>query len=242
MRRMLRRAAIGCGALLVLAASPLPAPLVLDRGTPVPTAPVWRAASASRPTVYLTFDAGNTTAENVGPLLDLLAAEEVSATFFITGRFALLHPGATRRIADGGFQLANHGFNHFHAEMLPAPVQLAELWWAEQAVGLVCGQTPARLYRPPHGGTDDRTESFLASRGFRTIMWTKNPNDWREDGSVTQEGILAAIEPLEDGDIVVFHLRNAATIEALAVLIPELRDAGFAFGVLDAEALLAPAG
>lgn len=226
--------------LLALAVSPLPAPALLDRGEPVAAEPVWRIEPCAAPTIYLTFDAGNAPDDTVEPLLELLAAEDVPATFFLTGRWTLVHPAAARAIAADGHLLANHGFSHFHMEMLPAPVQLAEAWWAEQAVRLVCGETPTRLFRPPHGGTDDRTEAFLASHGFRTIMWTKNPNDWRLDSSVSVESIRSAIEPLEDGDIVVFHLRNAETVDALAGLILELKAEGFRFSVLDAEVLTAP--
>lgn len=241
MKRIVRAIGLGLAGLIVLAASPLPAPALLNAGTPVSAAPVWRIESHVTPTVYLTFDAGNTGDETVAPLLELLESEGVPATFFLTGRWTATHPAAARAIADGGHVLANHGFSHFHMEMLPAPVQLAEAWWAEQTVRLVCGETPTRLFRPPHGGTDDRTESFLARHGYRTIMWTKNPSDWRLDGSVSVESIRTAIEPLEDGDIVVFHLRNAETVEAVRQIIPELKDAGFAFGTLDAESLCASA-
>lgn len=241
MKRIVRAMGLGLAGLLVLAASPLPAPALLNAGTPVSAAPLWRAESRATPTVYLTFDAGNTGDETVAPLLDVLESEGVSATFFLTGRWTAAHPSAAREIADRGHVLANHGFSHFHMEMLPAPVQLAEAWWAEQTVRLVCGETPTRLFRPPHGGTDDRTEAFLARHGYRTVMWTKNPNDWRLDGTVSVQSIRTAIEPLGDGDIVVFHLRNAETVEALVGLIPELKAEGFAFGVLDAESLCAPA-
>lgn len=241
MRRFARAAAFVLVGVLALAAAPLPAPALLAGGQPVDAAPVWRCGPRTTPTIYLTFDAGNTGDETVDPLLEVLAAEGVPATFFLTGRWTLVHPRAAQRIAGGGHLLANHGFSHFHMEMLPTPVQLAEAWWAELAVRVICGRTPARLFRPPHGGTDDRTEAFLASHGFRTIMWTKNPSDWRLDGSVSVESIRAAIEPLEDGDIVVFHLRNAETVEAVRQLIPELKAAGFAFGVLDADGLCAPA-
>ena len=241
MKRSARTLGLIVVGLLALAVSPLPAPALLDHEAAVAAQPVWRVEPCAGPTIYLTFDAGNAPDDTVEPLLELLAAEDVPATFFLTGRWTLAHPRSARAIADEGHLLANHGFSHFHMEMLPAPVQLAEAWWAEQAVRLVCGETPTRLFRPPHGGTDDRTESFLASHGYRTIMWSKNPNDWRLDGSVSVESIRSAIEPLEDGDIVVFHLRNAETVGALAGLIPELKAEGFRFSVLDAKALTAPA-
>ena len=60
-------------------------------------------------------------------------------------------------------------------------------------------------------------------------------------GSVTVESIRSAMGPLEDGDIVVCHLRNVETVEALAELIPELKREGFTFAELDAGELTAEA-
>jgi peptidoglycan/xylan/chitin deacetylase (PgdA/CDA1 family) len=115
---------------------------------------------------------------------------------------------------------------------LPPPVQLAEVWWAEQTIALVCGRPPSRLYRPPHGGTDAPTEQYLAAHGYRTIMWSKNPSDWRLDGSVTVASIRSKILPISDGDIVCFHLRNTETVDALADILPGLSAAGFEFRTL----------
>lgn len=232
-----KTAALALGICIAIVIAPLVPPQVLDAADAVDPAPVSRIEPTGSPTLYITFDAGNAPSHTVAPLLDLLRSEGVPATFFLTGRWTMLHPGAARSIADDGHVLANHSFNHPHMDRWPSAIQLAEVWWADRTIRLVCGREPTRLYRPPHGDTDARTESYLASHGFRTIMWSKDPSDWRLDGSVTVPSIRAKIEPLEDGDIVCFHLRNIQTVEALTELVPELKSAGFAFGTLSASEL-----
>jgi peptidoglycan/xylan/chitin deacetylase (PgdA/CDA1 family) len=240
--RGLRRTLAFIAITAAIALGPLVPPALLDRGTAAPPLPVGRMPTVAQPTIYLTFDAGNAPSHTVEPLLTLLEADDVPATFFLTGRWTAIHPTAARRIAKAGHELANHSFNHPHMNRWPSAIQHAEVWWTDRVIRLVCERTPTRLYRPPHGDTDGRTERFLASRGFRTVMWSKDPSDWRLDGSVTVASIREKIEPLADGDIVCFHLRNIETVDALAEMLPELKEAGFAFAALDAANLTAPAG
>ena len=49
---------------------------------------------------------------NTNRLLDLFAQRNVRATFFILGWVAERFPSLVRRIADGGHELASHGFAH----------------------------------------------------------------------------------------------------------------------------------
>ncbi len=49
---------------------------------------------------------------NTERLLDLLAAREIRATFFILGWVAERHPDLVRAIARGGHEIASHGYAH----------------------------------------------------------------------------------------------------------------------------------
>ena len=51
--------------------------------------------------------------ENTRRVLDLFAAADVKATFFILGCVARHHPNLVRRIAADGHEIASHGFSHF---------------------------------------------------------------------------------------------------------------------------------
>ena len=69
--------------------------------------------------VALTFDAEHPdrpTRPGVAEgLLDLLAAEQIQATFFIQGRWAEAYPTTAARIAADGHLVGNH--SHYHARM-----------------------------------------------------------------------------------------------------------------------------
>jgi peptidoglycan/xylan/chitin deacetylase (PgdA/CDA1 family) len=237
--RKTKRAALLAAIVIALAIAPLVPPAVLDRPEAVDPEPVTAIPGSAEPVIYLTFDAGNAPSHTVAPLLDLLDREGVRATFFLTGRWTVRHPQAARAIADAGHELANHSFNHPHMNRWPAAIQHAEVWWTGLVIRVVCGREPTRLYRPPHGDTDLDTEEFLASKGFRTVMWSKDPSDWRLDGSVTVDSIRTKIEPLGNGDIVCFHLRNIETVDALVAVLPGLHRDGMTFPALDAGSLLA---
>lgn len=203
--------------------------------TPVSALPVEHVTSAetTAPVVYRTFDAGNAPDSTVPALLALLEEEDIQATFFLTGRWTVLHPSAARDVAEAGHVLANHSFNHPHIPRWPHAIQRAEVWWADRTIATVCGRPPLHLFRPPHGDTTPEVERYFASLGWRTVMWTKDPSDWRLDGSVTIQSIRAKIEPIENGDVVCFHLRNMETVDALRVIIPELKAQGFEFRTLE---------
>ncbi|HEX2778149.1 MAG TPA: XrtA system polysaccharide deacetylase [Gemmatimonadaceae bacterium] len=49
---------------------------------------------------------------NVTMLLEILARHRVSATFFVLGWIASRHPALVRLIADGGHEVASHGYWH----------------------------------------------------------------------------------------------------------------------------------
>src|SRR5262245_49820552 len=54
----------------------------------------------------------STVERDVGVLLDLLAAAEAHATFFVLGDVARRSPSVVRRIATAGHEIASHGFVH----------------------------------------------------------------------------------------------------------------------------------
>ena len=58
-------------------------------------------------------------------LLDLLEQYDQKATFFTLGNVAAKHPELIRKIADGGHEIASHGYNH-HSIFNLSPKQVRE--------------------------------------------------------------------------------------------------------------------
>ena len=87
-------------------------------------------------------------AANTGRLLDLFAASGVRATFFMLGWVAERDPALVRRIADGGHELASHGFGHRLVYDQSPEGFREDVRRGKAAVESAIGQ-PVRGYRAP---------------------------------------------------------------------------------------------
>jgi polysaccharide deacetylase family protein (PEP-CTERM system associated) len=87
-------------------------------------------------------------ADSTRCLLDLLAAEQVRATFFILGWVAQREPGLVRDIAAAGHEVACHSFWHRLVYSQPPAEFRRDTADAVKAIEDACGVTP-RAYRAP---------------------------------------------------------------------------------------------
>ena len=85
---------------------------------------------------------------NVAVLLDLLARRRATGTFFVLGWVAARHPALLRLIADGGHELASHGFWHRRVPTVTPNEFRQDVRDAKAAIEDASGQ-PVRGYRAP---------------------------------------------------------------------------------------------
>lgn len=142
--------------------------------------------------VTLTFDNGPTPGITE-PVLDLLAAHNVPATFFAIGRKLATPHGAelARRSVAAGHRVGGHTWTHsVQFGGADDAVITEELDRTRVAVDDL-GGTPL-LFRPYGAGgvIDDRLmspfgASTLRSQGYTCVLWNVLPGDWRDpDGWV----------------------------------------------------------
>jgi chitooligosaccharide deacetylase len=198
----------------------------------------------SAPIVFLTFDDGPNP-DATPMLLDVLAREEVPATFFLIPDHVIEATAPiVRRAIDEGHAVAMHSGTR--ALMLKTPTDLAE--WLEASAASIerlVGARPCRVFRPHAGWRSgqmyeglDRARYRLAGWGFS--MW--DFNFWRAPKPDQLAARLAG--RASDGSIVVMHdghhknprADRGRTAETTARLIPLLRARGFGFGTLCALA------
>jgi peptidoglycan/xylan/chitin deacetylase (PgdA/CDA1 family)/uncharacterized membrane protein len=155
----------------------------------------------SRPDVALTFDDGPDP-RTLPPLLALLAAEAVPATFFVVGRRAAAHPEAIRAILAAGHELGNHSDTHdvFLATRTRARIR-EEIAGCQRALA-AHGVRPL-TYRPPVGITSPPLGKVLASLGMRCVAFSCRPVDFGNRRMRDLAGrVLRRVRP---GDIVLLH-------------------------------------
>jgi peptidoglycan-N-acetylglucosamine deacetylase len=98
-------------------------------------------------------------------LLDLLAREEIAATFFTPGHTAASFPEVCRELAAQGHELAHHGYLHLDTMAIDEATARAEIERGLEAIEDVAGRPPVG-YRAPGFGVSSHTLELLVEYGF----------------------------------------------------------------------------
>lgn len=182
--------------------------------------------------VALTFDACPTrhvpgfSAE----IVDRLKAEGVPATFFVSGRWAEMHPRELQQLAAVPFfEIALHGYRHHHLRDGAFDAAVEEIEDGRQAL-LRLGQTPQPLFRPPYGDHPKLLADAARREGVTPVLWDVAPGDPdpRETAADLERDVLRRVQ---GGSIIILHVngRGVATAAALPALLAGIRQRGLQF-------------
>jgi peptidoglycan/xylan/chitin deacetylase (PgdA/CDA1 family) len=228
--------AIGAGILAL--AHTAPAPFILDAISGGRA--VWHMPRTIPPTVYLTYDDGpNPT--TTPDLLDVLARERVSATFFLIDRHINESTAPiVRRIFADGHAVALH--SHTRRYMIMSPEALATtLTAAADRIEQIAGRRPCRAFRPHAGWRSGSMYAGLQLIDHRLVGWGWMLWDWNWFRHRTANSVVRRLTGrVRGGDIIVMHDGDESapfadqrhTVDGTARLIPALRARGFAFGTV----------
>lgn len=126
----------------------------------------------------LTFDDGPNPAWTPR-LLDVLAENEVRATFFLLGGRAQAAPDLVRRIAAAGHLIGNHSWSHPNLALSSRARIREELDRTSDALEQITG-APVRFFRPPFGKRRPATLSIARELGMTPVLWNAMTSDWSE--------------------------------------------------------------
>lgn len=156
---------------------------------------------APMPSIFLTFDDGPDP-EWTPRVLDMLAAAEVRATFFMLGSAVRRAPALARRVRAAGHEIGNHGFSHVHARWQNDAMARQDYLDGYACIAEVTGEVP-RLFRPPHGVLHEATRETALSLGHVVVQWSVSAVDW---GPLARpQWILRRLLRVVAGDIVLMH-------------------------------------
>ena len=198
--------------------------------------------------VALTLDMGGRLDPGID-ILNFLIANGVCATLFPTGAMAQTAEGqqimAIIRAHPELFEIGNHTMHHCNlviggggsptaapcAGVNPTAAFItSELTDAAAILQQFSGQQPVPYWRPPYGEMNQAVRDAAASVGYtKTMIWDVDTIDWQpiSDGGPTAEQIATkVISKAVDGSIVLMHLGGYETLDALAIMVPGLRDRG----------------
>jgi peptidoglycan-N-acetylglucosamine deacetylase len=190
--------------------------------------------------VALTFDAG-ANAAGLPRILSTLSAKGVTATFFLTGNWAMDNPQGVAQIAAAGHRVANHSMTHPGFTGLSNDLIAQQVRGAEQVI-LAAGADPRPLFRFPFGDRDARTIAAVNSLGYVAVRWTVDTLGWKgTSGGVSVQSVADRVQAgLQPGEIVLMHIGSnpddgtTLDADALPQVIDRIRTAGYGFATLDA--------
>ena len=174
----------------------------------------WRG-SRSVPQVAITFDDGPDAA--VTPrVLEILARENVRATFFLLGRAIEKCPGLLKEMSDAGHAIGIHGYDH-RTTGIREQVEKCAAVLAQYGIA-------ASLFRFPLGSMNLRDLLWVRKRGYTSVQWSFDAHDsMRAEGKWDDAPDYDAIRR---GDIVLMHDDNEVCVDELPKLIQGLKGRG----------------
>jgi hypothetical protein len=165
------------------------------------------------------------------PLL-WLKSENVPATLFPMGWWALAFPDDMRTLAMLGFPIGTHGDVRLNLTGFSDDEVVADIRDSATHIRQIIGEDPIPYFTPYAADMDERVRNLAAREGYLPVAWDVPADDWRDD--IGAEYVYDRVVPnVKDGSIVEFHLDGPASEESTAVALPriveELRDRGFQF-------------
>ena len=188
---------------------------------------LWRAET-DRKVMALTFDDGPGD-QLTRPLLDVLRAEKVRATFCIVGQEASRRRDIVKQQVADGHELANHSWSHPDLSLLVPDDLARELKRTDQLLQELTGRQP-RFIRPPFGRVSGALLQHAAVNGQDVLMWDVR---FREAGLDSAGNVAHVLSTMGPGTIVLGHDagrgdRHIGT-QAVPGLIREARARGYEF-------------
>jgi len=162
-------------------------------------------------------------------VLEVLAAVDIKATFFLVGEQVERRPRLAAEIARQGHVVALHGYTH---RPQPAMSQKAVQNDVERGAAVVesAAGTTVAWHRPPYGLYSAAGLSAVRARGLRPLLWSRWGKDWRRFTTPARIARRATTN-VHPGDVILLHDADfysstgshERTVEALALIVRELK-------------------
>lgn len=185
------------------------------------TAQIIYSGNTKNNTISLMFNVymGN---EYVEKILQVLQEKNVKATFFVGGIWVQKNQNCFMKVYDSGNEIASHGYWHKDHSKLSDQAQINEIMLTDKLISDLTG-IKMTLFAPPSGAFNKQTAYIAQNLGYKTIMWSKDTIDWRDQ----DEDLIfsRATENFQSGDLILMHPTNA-TANSLGKIIDFYKNKG----------------
>jgi peptidoglycan-N-acetylglucosamine deacetylase len=169
-----------------------------------------------KPCLALTFDDGPN-ATVTPQILDILARQQVKATFFVIGLHVPGNEALLQREHREGHEIGNHSWSHPDLTTL-SPEGVADQIEATQRVITGAGVPAPKILRPPYGAVNDMV---MSRSNLSIVRWNVDTQDWMlRDPAKIDAALLGAARP---GAIILMHDIYPTTVAALEPALVQLK-------------------
>lgn len=191
---------------------------------------------------YLTFDDGPSS--NTPKILEILAENNIKATFFVTGPSSVKYPEYLKAISDAGHKLAVHTYSHKYDEIYSSvEMYLADFNQMYTIIEETTGIKP-NIFRFPGGSINNYNRSIympiiaeMTRRGFVYFDWNVSSGDVAAGASksVILKNVLNGSAKQRGSSVILMHDRAdvSNTVAALPEIITGLIEQGYTFDSLE---------
>ena len=144
--------------------------------------------------------------EYVEKIIEVLNNNNVKATFFVGGVWVEKNQECFMKIYNSGNEIASHGYWHKDHSKLSDEAQINEIMLTDKLISSLTG-VKMTLFAPPSGAFNKHTAYIAENLGYKTIMWSKDTIDWRDqDGDIIY---TRATKNCQSGDLILMHPTNS---------------------------------
>jgi peptidoglycan-N-acetylglucosamine deacetylase len=166
--------------------------------------------------------------EYLSGMLATLKKHNVTASFFLEGRWVKNNPGMAKMISDAGHEIGNHSFTHPDMKQLSAPKINEEIRKTDEVIEAVTGEK-TKWFAPPSGSYKDEVVDIAAAHNLGTVMWSVDTIDWQKP---TREKLIGRVMgKVHNGALILMH-PTEATASSLDQLITEIKSKGLQIGTV----------
>lgn len=161
-------------------------------------------------------------------ILDIMAAENVHATFFLDGSWVKKNPDLAERIVEGGHEIGNHAYSHPDLKQSSSDATRSQLQKTRNVIEATLDMKP-QLFAPPSGSFNAQTVKIADQLHMKTILWTLDTVDWKHPPPETMSQRI--LQNVHGGTLILMH-PTSSTVKGLKTMIAGIRDRGYHLGTV----------
>jgi peptidoglycan-N-acetylglucosamine deacetylase len=166
--------------------------------------------------------------EYLSSILATLKKHNVSASFFLEGRWVKNNPGMAKMIAEAGHEIGNHSFTHPNMKQQSAPEINEEIKKTNDVIEAVTG-VHTKWFAPPSGYYKDEVVNIAAAHKLGTVMWSVDTIDWQKPSP--EKLISRVMGKVHNGALILMH-PTESTSKSLEQLILQIKNKDLQIGTV----------